>query len=417
MPRPTETNEDALPPGAMWNPFRFAGYDVASPARVDEALRELFSIFPHLTTALGMGLAALSAAFSGSPAAAMLATATGLTGLIVRAFLDWRLKRCGARSHQELIRLFVLGSSISALTWGLTAAILFYHGTPATQMLVMGVSCAFVQGAAGRGYMMPGTALINIASLIGMVCMAGAASGHVLLIPAGLFYAMFLYGFIKQMIANRLRQLRAERTADRLFSEIVEKNELLRIANEALAAKAYEDPLTGLANRRKFDHAFSESLAAAHGGQTAISLMMIDVDHFKAFNDTYGHQAGDACLQILSNAITRTVSHTDSIVARYGGEEFVAILPGVDRAAAQVIAEQIRLAVRFTDLDGLPNSPPNQTVSIGISTCEPGATASRDAMLAAADAALYEAKRQGRNRVCADSGDAFGVDGKIAVRS
>ena len=178
---------------------------------------------------------------------------------------------------------------------------------------------------------------------------------------------------------------------------------LFRSANEALATKAHEDPLTGIANRRKFDIALAECLAAAQHNQSAISLLMIDVDHFKSFNDTYGHQAGDECLQMLSKAISATLSDPNSLVARYGGEEFVVLLPGEDLAKAMLTAEQIRLAVRLTLLDTLPNVPPSQTVSIGLVSCQVSSETTRESMLADADAALYEAKKQGRNRICVHS--------------
>lgn len=388
----------------MWNPFTLVGYEVASDARVNEALRELFSIRPHLITGIGMGLAALSTGLAGSVTASLVAMSIGLTGLLVRALVEWRSKSVQPTgSHRDLIRLFVFGSSVSALTWSLCAGLLFYQGPPAARMLVIGVSCAFVQGAAGRAYMMPGMAMINNAALIGMVCLAGAAQGNLLLLPAGLAYFCFLTGFINRMISNRLDQLDAEQTADKLFNEIVEKNELLRIANESLARKAYEDPLTGLANRRKFDLALEASLANAGRNGDAVSLLMIDVDHFKSFNDTYGHQAGDECLQVLSRVIAESVSMPAGLVARYGGEEFVVVLPATDAAQAQVIAERIRIEVRLTDLRRLPNTPAHQTVSIGLATCGIGSTTSREDMVAAADAALYEAKKQGRNRVCVDT--------------
>jgi diguanylate cyclase (GGDEF)-like protein len=230
------------------------------------------------------------------------------------------------------------------------------------------------------------------------------AEGNYIYVPAFLLYFTFLASFIRQMVDNRLRQLNAEQTAERLFREITEKNELLRIANERLATKAYEDPLTGLANRRKFDLALAESLAVAGDTGSTISLMMIDVDHFKAFNDTYGHQSGDECLQLIARAISSSLAGRDSLVARYGGEEFVVIVKGEAPDMAIAIAERICLAVRLTSLDSLPNAPPRQTISIGLASSGAGISKTREAMLAAADAALYEAKKGGRNRVCVHRG-------------
>lgn len=390
---------------AMWNPFEIVGSEIASEQQIEDALRELYNSKPHVTASIGVGLAGLSACMTGSVWAGTVATLIALACLVFRILIERRFVARGPGPlDPKWTRLFVIGAVQSSFGFGLSGAILFYDTSVATQIIIIGVACAVVQGAAGRAYMMPGTAFIYIASIIGMMGIAALIDGNYLLVPAFPLYFYFLASFILQMVNNRLRQLRAEQTADRLFQEITEKNELLRIANEALATKAYQDPLTGLANRRKFDLILSERLAAAHQDQSAISLLMIDVDHFKSFNDTYGHQAGDECLQLLSTAISNTVSEDGNLVARFGGEEFVVILPGQDLAKARITAENVRIAVRLTDLDALPNSPPRQTVSIGLVSCQPGLATTRDAMLAAADTALYKAKKQGRNRVCTSSG-------------
>ncbi|WP_052161877.1 GGDEF domain-containing protein [Hoeflea sp. BAL378] len=391
----------------MWNPYTFVGREIASDRQVEETLRELYSSKPHIAAATGIGLASLTAGLSGAVWTGVLATLVALVCLAFRIVIERLfLARAPGALDPKWMRLFVTGSLLSGFGWGLSGALLLYGASPATQTITVAVACAIAQGAAGRAYMMPGTAFINIAFVIGQLSIAAAADGNFVFLPAGLLYFSFLSSFVLRMVRNRLRQLRSEQTADRLLAEITEKNELLRIANEALATKAYEDPLTGLANRRKFDRVFAEAVAAAQRDRSALSLMMIDVDHFKSFNDTYGHQAGDECLLSLSRAIKTAISGNGglpddgSLVARYGGEEFVALLPGEDRAGALAIAERVRLAVRLTALDALPNAPPRQTVSIGLVSCLAGPATTREAMLAAADEALYEAKKQGRNRVC-----------------
>lgn len=249
--------------------------------------------------------------------------------------------------------------------------------------------------------MMPGTEFINITFVLGQVTLSAFLVGNFIIAPACLVYVCFLASFIVKMVRNRLEQLRAEQRASQLLSEVRETSELLRVANEKLAATAFEDPLTGLANRRKFDLAIVEAVAHARSHRTNLSLMMIDVDHFKFFNDTYGHPAGDQCLQVVSQAI-RSAVPAEGVVARYGGEEFVVLLPGHDQANALLAAEQARLAVESTELSNLPNSPPGQTISIGlISSCADAHLTPKD-LIAGADAALYEAKRNGRNRVTLD---------------
>ena len=390
---------------AMWNPFELVGREIASERQIEETLRELYNSNPHILATLGISLAGLSACLTGAVWAGTMATLIALTCLFFRIFIERSfVARSSGALDPKWIRLFVIGALLSSFGWGLSGAMLLFDTSAATQAIIIGVACAIVQGAAARAYMMPGTAFIYVAVIMGLMSIAAFADGNYLIVPAFPLYFCFLASFIVQMVKNRLRQLHAEQTTDRLFKEITEKNELLRIANETLATKAHEDPLTGLANRRKFDLVLAESLADAERNRSAISLMMIDVDHFKSFNDSYGHQSGDECLQLLSKAISATISGDGNLVARYGGEEFAVILSGEDQAGAAVIAERARLAVRLAALDTLPNSPPRQTVSIGLVSCDAGSIATRETLLAAADAALYEAKKQGRNRVCVYSG-------------
>jgi diguanylate cyclase (GGDEF)-like protein len=390
---------------ALWNPFVFVGYDIASKQQIKETIRELYSSKPHITATIGFSFAGLSAALSGAAWTGAVATLIVLSCLMFRIWMEHHFRACSPEEvGGKWVRLFVFGSLLSGFGWGLSGALLLYGTSAETQAITMGIACAILQGAAGRAYMTPGTALINISLVIGQMSIGAFAEGNYIYVPAFLLYFTFLASFIRQMVDNRLRQLNAEQTAERLFREITEKNELLRIANERLATKAYEDPLTGLANRRKFDLALAESLAVAGDTGSTISLMMIDVDHFKAFNDTYGHQSGDECLQLIARAISSSLAGRDSLVARYGGEEFVVIVKGEAPAMATAIAERICLAVRLTSLDALPNAPPRQTISIGLASSGAGISKTREAMLAAADAALYEAKKGGRNRVCVHPG-------------
>jgi diguanylate cyclase (GGDEF)-like protein len=377
----------------LWNPFTIVGREIASQQKLDQTLTELFNARPHVMAAFAIGLAALSAALSGHLVAAAAAAAITIAYVSMRIVIERRFnKHKSGTFDPSWIRTFVIGSLVSGLAWGLCGAILIHNTSPGTQMITLAVLSAILQGVAGRAYMMPGTALINIVLVMGQVGLTALLTGSYILLPSIVIYFFFLRSFILQMIDNRLRQLEAENISARLLEEITAKNKLLRIANEALAAKAYADPLTGLANRRKFDIVLDESLAAARQDGSDLSLLMIDVDHFKAFNDTYGHQAGDECLQRLSLAIEHILPDNGSLLARYGGEEFVVILPGHGPSAAANIAERICVAVRLTSLETLPNSPPRQTVSIGVASLDHRTGSSPQAVLEAADTALYEAK-------------------------
>ncbi|MGF9567694.1 GGDEF domain-containing protein [Neorhizobium sp. BT27B] len=389
----------------MLNPFALAGSEIASPAQVEATLRELYSSKPHVVATGGIALAGLSAAWSGAVLAGARATIVAATCLFLRVVLEYLYcKHATVPVHQRWVSLFVFGSLVCGLGWGVCGAVLLYGASATTQTITVGVACAIVQGAAGRAFMMPGTAFINVAFVLGLMAIAAYLDGNYVIIPACILYYCFLSSFIVQMVGNRMRQLRAEEMNERLLEELTVKNDLLRVANERLAESAFEDPLTGLANRRKFDAAFDEMLVNAQKHQTSISLMMIDVDHFKRFNDTYGHQAGDRCLQVLSTALNEVISQS-GLLARYGGEEFVAILPDSDLSRASVVAERARHAAQVAGMAGMGNCPPPQSVSIGLVSCAVCPGISREMILAAADAALYAAKQQGRNRVCIGSNE------------
>jgi diguanylate cyclase (GGDEF)-like protein/PAS domain S-box-containing protein len=169
-----------------------------------------------------------------------------------------------------------------------------------------------------------------------------------------------------------------------------------------LAVLARTDGLTGLANRRAFDEALASEWRRARRDGTALSLLLLDVDRFKLFNDTYGHPAGDACLRAVAEAVAAAVHRPADLVARYGGEEIVLLLPGTEASGSQVLAEQVRAGVEAMGLTHAANpSSGVVTVSIGAATALPAAVPdlAPEALVAGADAALYEAKHAGRNRV------------------
>jgi two-component system cell cycle sensor histidine kinase/response regulator CckA len=170
----------------------------------------------------------------------------------------------------------------------------------------------------------------------------------------------------------------------------------LEVANARLKALAVTDRLTGTNNRAAFDAELVEECGRATRGGVAMSLLLLDVDHFKRFNDTFGHVAGDAVLRAVAATLRATARASDT-VARYGGEEFAVILPDTDRSGAMVVGERFRRAVARKSGDGQ-----GVTVSVGVATLTPAMT---DAMMVLeADRGLYHSKRAGRNRVSHGSG-------------
>jgi len=167
--------------------------------------------------------------------------------------------------------------------------------------------------------------------------------------------------------------------------------------HEEILMMASTDGLTGLNNHRTFQERLKEETERARRFNTNISLLMIDIDHFKAFNDTYGHVRGDEVLKRVACIITENIRSID-FAARYGGEEFAVILPQVSFDGAMVVAERIRLSSEAHVIK-LNGDEAVVTLSVGVATFPDDAT-SKDALIESADKALYLAKRTGRNRVC-----------------
>lgn len=179
-----------------------------------------------------------------------------------------------------------------------------------------------------------------------------------------------------------------------LEAQVLQRTEALAAANRELEQLATRDALTGVHNRRRFDDKLNECLEVAQRTAQGFAVLLIDADHFKKVNDTYGHPAGDAVLQTLARVLSETTRAVD-FVARYGGEEFVVLLPHTaDAGHAMAAAEKIRTAIADATFPG----PGRLTVSIGASLWQP-ADPDASGVIERADAALYQAKAAGRNRV------------------
>lgn len=184
--------------------------------------------------------------------------------------------------------------------------------------------------------------------------------------------------------------------------ELEEAKRGLEEANERLRQMSETDSLLGIANRRKFDAILAVEWRRAIREGMPISLLMIDVDFFKAFNDAYGHQKGDECLRSIGQAVAGTAQRPGDLAARYGGEELVALLPGTGAEGALEMAERIHDAVAVAAITHCDSRiAPCVTVSIGTASCVPAEGMCADDLILAADEAVYDAKNAGRNRTCA----------------
>jgi diguanylate cyclase (GGDEF)-like protein len=183
-----------------------------------------------------------------------------------------------------------------------------------------------------------------------------------------------------------LRQLVAARTQD------------LRDANERLTELSYLDPLTGVANRRRLLEAMRVGIARAREQGKSVGLIVADVDHFKRYNDRFGHLAGDAALRAIAGAMNSAMREQD-LVARFGGEEFACLMVDADSDSVRRVAERMRALVEALPPRSLGNDSQTLTISAGVLSCVPSGTQTPEDLLHAADLALYEAKSAGRNRV------------------
>lgn len=175
---------------------------------------------------------------------------------------------------------------------------------------------------------------------------------------------------------------------------------------DAMRELTLTDVLTGVANRRSFNEAMDNEWRRCARSEQPLAVIMIDIDHFKNYNDAYGHQQGDQCLQQVASAMKRCAGRPPDLLARYGGEEFIILLPAVGGDGAEVVANRILEEVRGLNLPHSASSVSDQvTVSMGVAAVHPSDDNDPEALIRTADALLYRAKETGRNRYCIGSGN------------
>lgn len=179
----------------------------------------------------------------------------------------------------------------------------------------------------------------------------------------------------------------------------IQNHLMLKRQRDQLANMSMIDGLTGIANRRRFDDHIEQELRRASRNKAPLAFLLLDIDDFKAYNDTYGHARGDDCLRTVAQEIKNFLRRPSDLVARYGGEEFAVVLPDTPPEAADMMAEKIRAGIEALNIPHkAARAADHVTVSIGAAICPPDALLTESQLIEAADAQLYTSKRAGRNR-------------------
>jgi diguanylate cyclase (GGDEF)-like protein len=199
---------------------------------------------------------------------------------------------------------------------------------------------------------------------------------------------------LEQKVEERTQELRSE------IEQRVQAETALREANQQLKRMAYIDGLTQIPNRRWFDQRLLQEWSRLKREEASLAVILCDVDYFKQYNDTYGHQMGDECLRDVARALLIAARRPSDVVARYGGEEFVVLLPNTNLAGAMVVAEAMQSTVRELKLPHQKSQvSPFVTMSFGLASVVPSDDLEPDVVLIHADRALYQAKAKGRDRI------------------
>jgi diguanylate cyclase (GGDEF)-like protein len=202
------------------------------------------------------------------------------------------------------------------------------------------------------------------------------------------------------LVSANLRLLAQAEEMDRRNRELMETRRQIEHRNRDLERISALDTLTQIANRRRFDAALRQEWRRSARDEAPLSLVFCDIDHFKLFNDTYGHQAGDECLIRVAQTMEETLNRPADLAARYGGEEFIALLVDTSLEGARMLAERMRAGVEGLRIEhGASSVAPYLTVSLGVATLVPRPAVRPEDLVDLADRALYAAKAGGRNRV------------------
>ncbi len=319
-------------------------------------------------------------------------------------------ERTAAMTPEAWALRFITGTVETSMLWACTELLLFgRYNDPMLQIFTLMVHSGWQSGAAARNAASPRAIMVQTLTTT---------------IPALWWTAIFCHGFVLIMVPFGLLQISATLSIARNFGKMLLRTMLseqrLSEANARLTALSATDALTGIGNRRAFDQALQTAWQQAARDGTDLAVLLLDVDHFKSFNDRYGHPAGDFCLQMIGGVLAGGVRRPSDFAARYGGEEFVVLLPATTESGARELGVLLCRLVEEAGLPHIGNPAGHVTVSIGAASMAPAPGEPGAALVALADRALYHAKQSGRRRVCTASEQAglmTMVDACVALRS
>ena len=326
--------------------------------------------------------------------------AWGLSMLAVLAcrtlHLVWRQRRRSGIGVRQLEHEYVIGATCSAIVWCL-GLLFFMHSLPdAERLLLVLLSCMYL---AASGILL----MNNVRCFYGTAVPICLVTELELLSEASgirnILMAVVLFCLLFAMLVRRhvLRWQEADLYHRYAHADMARR---LRRTSDALRLISQQDGLTGLANRACFDTQLELAWGRCSRAVSPLSLLLLDVDYFKQYNDTYGHQQGDICLQQLAQILRQVLQRESDLAARYGGEEFVLLLPFTSQAGAWQLAQRIRQALAEQAIPHQGSAiDPWVTCSIGLVTLVPDGKLAAGELVAFADEALYRAKNSGRNQV------------------
>jgi diguanylate cyclase (GGDEF)-like protein len=312
----------------------------------------------------------------------------------------WLVQRCRVRlgntdyEHSEAIR-YALTTGLSGLAWGLGGLFVLHTSPITTVVIITAIQAMVMGGALTLGAFMPAFYAFAIPATLPMVvALLISKEGPNLVLAVYSIIFLLLFITIARRFSNSLT---------RTLQLSIEKEALVKALTEAhdqQSVLAKTDGLTGLANRRHFDEVLEKEMARLQRSGAPLSLLILDVDHFKAFNDSYGHIVGDECLKQIADIFQKHLHRPSDLAARYGGEEFAGIMPETERAGAILLAEQIRSEIVALNIKHSSSATADcVTISIGVVTLNCAEIHSPKEAVEITDRQLYRAKSEGRNRV------------------